>query len=56
VTLHAPVAQSADQQAAQRVVVLGAVRLVLATAAAGEHLLNFGESVVGDQCRVDDLF
>jgi hypothetical protein len=31
--------------------VLGAVRLVLA----GEHLLNFGECVVADQRRVDDL-
>ena len=35
-TLHAPVADPQYQQAAQRVVVLGAVRLVLAAAAAGE--------------------
>jgi hypothetical protein len=55
VALHAPVPQSAYQQAAQRVIVLGSVRLVLAAAAAGEHLLNFGEGVVADQRRVDDL-
>jgi hypothetical protein len=31
------------------------VRLVLAAAADGEHLLDFFEGVVADQRRVDDL-
>jgi hypothetical protein len=57
VTLHAPVADSAEQQAAEGVVVLGAVRFVAApeAMARGEQFPGLAERLVIDDWRMHDL-
>ena len=57
VSLHAPVADAAEQDAAQRVDVLGAVGLVrtLDATAGGQEFLGMAECLVVDDRRMDDL-